>query len=427
MCLEQRQQELETVTDEVSENEQPGNPGARSRLGESRRRWVILFAAVVSLILLASSTHVRVALKSGAFLVEVFPDAPAYPGRWVADDPERVLVQFSHEDSKQGAFYYRPAGDSCHSAIVMYIGLGPEHGDQHLDRISRAFARNGTGVLIPVSEPMVAYRLDGYEHRIAVSAFDYLQRRQDVDPNRVGLFGISVGGAIVANAAQQPEINRDVAMVHSLGGYYDALTVLVHMSLQAYEVEGEWIDWEPSPTTYRATRNSILPLMPSDDRSALASLFDPEADTMPDGLGRESESLARLLVNRDPDRAAELRADLPEDLLTFLDEISPASRLDELFGDTYLLHDQFDHVLPYSESIRFAQDAKRAERARVYLTITEQFHHVRPDEEGDRLSLFGDGVRLYRHIYRMHQSLDGRGWVTSPLNLLPGIGTHGDC
>jgi hypothetical protein len=71
--------------------------------------------------------------------------------------------------------------------------------------------------------------------------------------------------------------------------------------------------------------------------------------------------------------------------------------------------------------------AEGRENGGTYLTVIEQFHHVRPDEEGDRLSLLGDGLKLYMHIYRMHRSLDDSGWFTSPFGLLPGVTGDSEC
>jgi acetyl esterase/lipase len=383
-------------------------------------RRAFIAAGVLLVLVLMSSAHVRTGIRSAAFLSEIFPDSPMYPARWFADEPTRTMVQFSYDDRFEGAYLYHPANPGCYGGIVMYIGLGPEHGDPHLDRISRAFARNGISVLIPVSEPMVEYRLDANEHRIAASAFTFLQELPEIDPDRVGMFGISVGGAIVANAAQEPEIREEVAMVHSLGGYYDAATILGQMSAGAFYVDGVWQEWEPSTTTFRATRNSIVPLMPSEDRVTLWQMFGGEFTEIPEEIvTEEGEALARVLVNRDPEAIPNLLAELPDEVTDFLATISPSSGVEDLRTDTLLLHDRFDHVLPYSESVKFAEDLEEAGSVNVQLTVLEQFHHVRPDEEGDRLSLLGDGLRLYRHIFRMHQSMDDRGWFASPLDLLP--------
>jgi acetyl esterase/lipase len=308
----------------------------------------------------------------------------------------------------------------------MYIGLGPQYGDSHLDRLARAFARSGYSVLIPVSEPMIAYRLSVDEHDIAVSAFRQLQRQPGVDPDRVGMFGISVGGAVVTRAAQQPEINADVAMVHVLGGFFDASQVLAQMSLRAYEVDETWYEWEPSDATFRATRNSLVPLLPSEDREEVWNLFGDDITEVPPGLTDEGQALARVLTNRDPERVDQLLAQLSPNVTEFLNEISPSHGVTDLRARTLLLHDRNDHVLPYSESVRFAEQSSVAE-GDVRLTLIDHFHHVRPDEDSDIQGLSRDGLRLFRHIFAMHSALDDRGNFTSPIDLLPWVDGSDSC
>jgi acetyl esterase/lipase len=415
-----------SILEQVLPRDKQGTDKAIGRM--SKRRWLALGFAVALLILAVTNTHVRTGIKSAFFLVEILPDSPVYPGRLVSDEPQRLLIQFPSDERAEGALLFQPPDRTCHAAIVMVIGLGPEYDDRHLDRLARAFARNGIIVVIPIIDSMVDYRLDGDEHRIAVSAYRYLARRADVHPERIGMFGISVGGAVVVNAAQQPETRENLAMVHSLGGYFDATRVLTQMSVQAFEIDGEWAAWEPSSTTYRATRNSLVPLMPSEDRGVLWDLFSPDAHEVPEDIQPEdSLALARLLTNREPSRAFELADSLPEDLVEFLAGISPSTGIDHLQTDVLLLHDQNDHVLPYSESIAFADALSERDHDNVALTILEQFHHVRPDEESTAREQLADGWLLYRHIYRMHRSLDSDGWFVSPLESLPGIGGRSSC
>jgi acetyl esterase/lipase len=400
-------------------------PDDRFRTFLTRRR-VVLATVFLCVLLLASSTHVRLGFSSAAFLTEIFPDSPAYPGRWFSADPTRTLVHFRHEGEYHSALYYRPGKSGCGGGIVLYIGLGPEYGDAHLDRLARAFARNGYSVLIPVSQPMIEYRLGDQEHDIAVSAFRHLQAQPSVDPERVGLFGISVGGAVVLNAAQHDEIHDEVAMVHALGGFFDAGRVFGQMSARAYFVDGDWHAWEPSSTTFRATRNSLVPLLPSEDRVEVWNLFGEDVTTVPSGLTPEGQAMAEVLANRDPERIDELLDELPVDVREFLAALSPAHGVEHLSAPALLLHDRKDHVLPYSESVQFAELASEM-NADVRLTLLDQFHHVRPDEDSDLLSLIGDGARLYRHIFAMHRAMDDRGAFTSPLDLLPFLGGQETC
>jgi hypothetical protein len=230
-----------------------------------------------------------------------------------------------------------------------------------------------------------------------------------------------VGGSIVAKGVQDPRINDDVRLVHSLGGYHDAFELLASMTLGKFRAEDEWVDWEPSNVTIRVVRNSILPALPREDHEALWHLFTQDEGEIPDGLTAEGEALARVLVNRDPERVPELMADLPDELTELMQAISPSHGIENLVANTLLLHDKYDYVLPYGESVRFYHDLRSAER--THLTLLEVFHHVRPDEEGGYLELVRDATRLYRHVYLMHRPLDDRGWFTWP----PGLAGNAPC
>jgi acetyl esterase/lipase len=307
----------------------------------------------------------------------------------------------------------------------MYIGVGDEYDDPHLDRASKALARNGIAVLIPVSEELIDHRLTSTEHEIAVSAFRFLQDMDSVDPQRVGFFGVSVGGAIVANAAQDSRINQEVALIHSMGGYFDAFELLASMALEKYRVDGEWIDWEPSSATIRVVRNSILPALPAEDYEPLWHLITDQEDEIPEGLTEDGQALARLMVNRDPDRVPTLIAELPDELKALMEQISPAYGIERLVTRTLLLHDVHDQVLPYSESVRFYDDLETAKSK--HLTLLEVFHHVRPDEEAGYLELIRDAFRLYGHAYRIHRPLDDRGWFVGVSDLWPGGSQRSAC
>jgi dienelactone hydrolase len=391
----------------------------------SKRRLLGSTAALLVILLLITSVHVRVALKSAGFFIEIFPDMPAYPLRWFTGEPNRQLIAFSHGDDIVDAYLYSPPAGGCHAGLVMYIGVGDEYDDPHLDRASRALARNGIAVVIPVSEALTDYRLTEDEHEYAVSAFQYLQGRDSIHPERVGFFGISVGGAIVANAAQERSINQEVALVHSMGGYYDAFDLLASVALEQHFVDGEWVEWEPSDVTIRVIRNSILPALPEEDYEELWHLMTDREDEIPDDLTDEGLALARVMVNREPERVPALLADLPSEVTALMEQISPAYGIERLEAPTLLLHDVHDEVLPYSESIRFYESVEAAERK--HLTLLQVFHHVRPDEDGGYVELVRDGLRLYGHVFRIHRPLDGRGWFVGVADLVPGISSASTC
>jgi fermentation-respiration switch protein FrsA (DUF1100 family) len=364
-----------------------------------RVRWTrnALVALLIVVVVLATPAA-RTALASTGFFVEVFPNAPVYPMRWLTPEPSVARIVFPIGEAVMAGDLYRPAGDGPHGAIVFYIGVGPEHENPDLIRISNAFARAGIVVLIPISPNLSEFRVEPGEDEGAVAAFQFLQAQPFVDPERVGFFGLSVGGSIAAIAAQDPRIADDVRVVDSFGGYYSAFDMLSALVLRQIEVDGEWQDWTPASVSIRVFRDTLLVLLPVEDRAPLAPLFEGETTIIPAGLSPDGDRAAALLVNRDPERMPELMADLPPAWRDHLAAISPATNVGRLRADLLLMHDRRDNIVPFTESARFYAEAERA--GDRHLTLLNLFRHVSPGIDNPIRETV-EGVRLYRHIYQL--------------------------
>jgi hypothetical protein len=296
------------------------------------------------------------------------------------------------------AHVYRPSGGGQHGALIFYIGVGPEHDNEHLIRFSTALARAGILVLIPVSENLVEFRVEPGEEEGAIAAFQYLQARDDVAPDRIGFLGLSVGGSIGALAAQDSRIRDDVRVVDSFGGYYSAHDLLAALVLRQVHVDGEWRSWEPSSVSYNVFIDTLLDRLSEGDRLLLEPLARGEETEVPGGLTTDGQAAGELLVNRDPDRMPALIEDLPEEWHAYLDAISPATNIHNLRADTLIMHDINDNIIPYTESIRFYDEAEQARQRD--LTILSIFRHVEPQADSFG-TLVSDGWRLYSHLFSL--------------------------
>ncbi len=116
-------------------------------------------------------------------------------------------VQFMNGDVTLAGTLLIPNGKGPHPAMVMM------HGSGQVVRMgtfaeAQSLARQGVAVLIydkRGSGESVGghYRFDGYEALAndGVAAFNFLQSRSDIDPNRIGLWGTSEGGWTAPMAA----------------------------------------------------------------------------------------------------------------------------------------------------------------------------------------------------------------------------------
>ena len=94
----------------------------------------------------------------------------------------------------------RPAG-----AILLVFGvnnLGRNH--PAIVRVADALARTGVAVLVPDSRTLLEGRLEVAEIDGVVEAFQTLAARPEVDRERVGIVGFSVGGSLALLAAGDP-------------------------------------------------------------------------------------------------------------------------------------------------------------------------------------------------------------------------------
>lgn len=354
-------------------------------------------ALFVVLLLLAVATHQgRVALKSAGFLVEVFPSAPAYPLRWFTDEPVREQARYKVGDRDTTANIYRPAGEGRHGAMIFYIGVGPEHQNQHVVRVSRALARSGIVTMLPVSPALSEFRVTPGETEDVVAAFKYLSAQPYVDPARIGIFGISAGGSLAALGAADPRIRDDVRLLDLFGSYYSAVDGLSALTLRQIEVQGEWQAWQPEEVSIQVFRDAVLSTLPELDREPLRPLFEGVSRTIPANLSPPARSVAELLVNRDPARVPQLLAAMSPEVRRFLESVSPKGCIGDLRTELFLMHDRDDAIIPFTESRRFYNEAMNT-RAK-HLTELRLFRHVEPSASSP-LVLISEGSKLYRHVY----------------------------
>jgi len=116
-------------------------------------------------------------------------------------DLGREEISFHNGDVKLAGMLTRPLKSGRHPAIVLIHGSGPE--DRYfLGPWIDFFARQGLAVLAYDKRGVGASGGDWQQSGIdelagdAEAAFRYLASRSDVDPRRIGLFGISQGGWI---------------------------------------------------------------------------------------------------------------------------------------------------------------------------------------------------------------------------------------
>jgi len=176
--------------------------------------------------------------------------------------PPAELVRVPYAGTTLAAYLRVPAAGGRYPVVIMMPGL--DSVKEELQATAEYMLRRGLAV-IAIDGPgqgEASYELPiepGYE-RVTAAVADYLQGREEIDPERIGGFGVSLGGYYAArSAAYEPRLRAAVA----LAGPY------------------RWdLDWDTLPPQTRATferRSGARSPAEARERAAALTLEDAAA------------------------------------------------------------------------------------------------------------------------------------------------------
>lgn len=380
-------------------------------------RWVrrIAVALLAVVVLAVAWEPSRVAIQTAAMLPGML-GSPVRPLDWFSDEPRRSSVPYRASDAAAAgdlaelwlpswASEERPAG-----AILLVFGvnnLGRNH--PAIERVAEALARTGVAVLVPDSRTLLEGRLETAEIEGVVEAFETLAARPEVDPERLGMVGFSVGGSLALLAAGSERIAEEVRWVNAFGAYADAASYLGAVSAHHHPSPdgGDDVPWLPTPLAREVYLRFVLDQVDDPaDRTAIEEGYadavlageipgrdDALAGSLRTKAGRTIQELLTATSLMEARRAID---DMPADGLAFVDAISPARHLDGLSARVWLMHEREDHHVPYVES-RVLADALREEDLLQAHTEFRLFDHVQPDDL-DVLAAAPELWRLLLHV-----------------------------
>ena len=341
--------------------------------------WVVL----VAIALLAMGPRLRVAYLTTLLLLEVpTPETDGPISRRLAD-PNVTRVTFEAAGRTMVADVYRPASGSRHPGIVLNHGVAAGGmNDLRLINFADALARAGYVALVPEFINLKEFRVRPSDVDEVVGSYEYLERRLDVDAERVGLFGFSYAGGLAVLAANDPRIAERVRFCFLLGSYYDLRSIVTYATTGYYREGDEWVYMEPRHTgKWAFLRNSLELIEDDTDRRLLtrianSKLEDDRSDVSAsaDSLGEEGAKLYELMVNEDPAAAAGIIDDLSPGILEYFDALSLPGNIDNVTARLIIAHGRDDNLMPYTESILLTENAPPG--ATVQLRILESFQHV---------------------------------------------------
>jgi hypothetical protein len=335
----------------------------------SRRRLIVLIAVLAVGVALVSHPG-RVAVKSLILLPNLFPNSSVRPLNWVSGEPRLETFGYEYAAGHVEADVYHPASAGRHGAVV----LVPESESLRLGHVQRADAD------------------------MLVQAFQRLQAMDDVDPERVGYVGFSVGGTLCLIAAEDPRIRDEVAFVNTLGAYAESQSFLEELSTRSIVVDGQRRPWEPSEHTVRMFRLQLVDsLENTTDRELIQAATERGVDPPLDRLSPQGQAVVKLMHGVAPAEFEAVRAQLPAGAFPRLDSISPAIGIADLRARLYVMHDLGDSYIPFTQSRLLVEQLHPS--SLVLSTEFDIFQHVTPDKSTDLPTFAWNVAKLYRHVF----------------------------
>lgn len=376
-----------------------------------RRIGLVLLVLVALLVAWEPS---RVAIQTAVMLPNLL-DAGPKPLNIFSEAPQRTSLPYRGAEPgvdadlaelwlPSWASADRPAG-----AMLLVFGvnnLGRNH--PAIERVADGLARTGVAVLVPDSQTLLEGRLEVGEIDGIVRAFQLLVARPEVDRERVGIVGFSVGGSLALLAAGDARISSQVQWVNAFGAFADASSYLASVSAHAYrDADDAAVAWTPTPLAREVFLRFMLDQV--DELADRTILDDAFAEPIlaaerppPDNALRSSlqtdaaQAVHDLLTASSLNDAEEAIDALPAGALAFIDAISPGRHLDDLNTDVHLMHEIEDHHVPFVESRALASALEPTGRLAAH-TEFRLFDHVQPDDL-DLLAAAPELVKLLLHV-----------------------------
>ena len=348
------------------------------------------------------------ALTASTRVALLLPDLllfqPLRPSLLVTFPPSTRPLRWTAVTGTEHGVLYRPAIRRPAPGVVVSLGVYPAALESpEVQRLGDALARSGLVALFPASPRLQAGQVLPEEVSVLRAAVEALRQQPEVDPQRVGLLGFSIGGGLVLLAAADEQSAGKVTVVASVGGYADAVDLLRQVGSRTRLAPGR-PPWQPAELAVLAYRRQLIDtLLLASDRDLLeATFFAPDPPPLdPLRLSLEGQQVYTLLTTTDPATVDALLSALPPAAQTRLHALSPLRHLTALRAPAFLLHDQADPFIPVEESRRLAA----ALGPQAWYEEYRLFDHVIPTGNPSPVQLGRELARLAVQLHGWYRQL----------------------
>ncbi|HUP89824.1 MAG TPA: alpha/beta fold hydrolase [Longimicrobiales bacterium] len=360
-----------------------------------------------------------------------------YLRQYFKPSPDAVTVeesQYVRDGVPLRAVIYKPrqvgrlaGGQVRRPAWVVLHGLTATGADHpSLKRFASALAASGHVILIPeIVEWSKLHVMPSLTASTIEAAVDVLRSRDDVDPNRIGVFGFSFGATHAIAAAHKESLSNKIKAIVAWGGYSD-LQRLVRFGLTGeHDGDGKTEKLDPDPygrwmfggnyltqipgyEDMQRVQDALLELARQAGRSGKFAgdpVHKPLIAKLAEPLNpneREVYELFAPIGDHDFAKARVLAAKLGETIARVDPYMDPGQTFEQTRVPVLLAHGRDDRLVPYTESVRLQRRIPKDKL--LDYTITSLFSHSGGTEPG--LGPIGLARETTRFVQVLHKILN---------------------
>ena len=405
----------DTTSPDNSATDRPRGHDLRSRLGiwaSVAGRWLARVALALLLLIGVATTLLpqgRGALRSAMLLPAlVFASQPA-PLTLNGEEVRHTALTVPSQGGPVYLDVYEPAAPpppfpGVREGVVIIPGVGDNRHEPQVINLVEGMARVGIVAMLMTTDTLINYALLPKDSDAVAQAVLTLQRWPGVGADRVGIVGFSAGGALASLAAAEPRMRGHIAFLTFFGGYFNAESLLEDVGRRALTADGKQSPWHPDLVPLQVLANTIATTLAPTEANTLTSAFNGEFTPLSDSqlaeLSPSAQAAYHLLAGDQPASAAANVDALSPEMHTLLTALSPSSVTADISAPIYLLHDQSDPFVPYTESRDFNAALDRLGKPHEFVEFSI-FQHVEVKSGLGLGPLLGDGIRLYRVVYAL--------------------------
>lgn len=265
--------------------------------------------------------------------------------------------------------------------LIIFPGASPT-AEEHpaLVQLGRAMTRAGFGVYIPRIPPLKDLNLSADATERMIYFYQWLGSREDVNPHKITLMGVSYGGALVLKSLLDRRVQKNPPVsVLVYGTYFDIETALKFLLTGELEGEGGKVYIQPNEWGYVVLFHNYLGMVDvgystNQTQKILGLRVKEDAAAVDQALqevhGKEAELVRGILEGKASPEIRRITELIWKNCRSELKRNSPKYWCQEIRNRVFIMHGANDTMCPYTESIYLA-DALRDSR----LFISHLYEH----------------------------------------------------